>query len=155
VHNLFDRTNSMNGNVRTDWRSQLEPIDKVLLPTELGLVTIRPSGAHPLQQFLTAEIQPNHGHGSAGCSMKSIDEFLPGVKIPPFLGERSDQQHGVSDAKVVFGETGDGLVPVSARKHRQPWIVDVIDIDNGPNDFEQRFSRNVQVDEGRSKRFRE
>ena len=86
--------------------------------------------------------------------MKSINEFFPGVEILPFLGERSDKQHGVSDAKVVFGQAGDGLVSVSAGERRQPRVVDVVDIDKGPDDAEQRPSRNVLVDQGCSKRPR-
>jgi hypothetical protein len=155
VHNLIDRTNSMDRNVRTDWRSQVELIDKSLLLTELGLVSIRPAGTHPLQQFITAEIEPNHCHGPIGRSVKSISEFFPSGEILPFLGERSDQQRGVSDAKVVFGQAGDGLVPVSARERRQHWIVNVVNLDKRPNDPEQRLSRNVQVDQGCSKRPRE
>jgi hypothetical protein len=155
VHNLIDRTNSMDRNVRTDWRSQVELIDKSLLLTELVLVSIRPARTHPLQQFFTAEMEPNHCHGSTGRSVKSINESFPGVEILPFLGERSDQQHGVSDAKVVFGQAGDGLVPVSARERRQPWIVNVVNLDKRPNDPEQRLSRNVQVDQRCSKRPRQ
>jgi hypothetical protein len=77
--------------VRTDWRSQFELIDESLLLTELGLIPLRPAGTHPLQQFLRAEIEPNHCHGSTGCSLKSMNEFFPGMETAPFLGERSDQ----------------------------------------------------------------
>jgi hypothetical protein len=87
--------------------------------------------------------------------MKSINKFFPGVEILPFLGEGSDQQHGVSDAEVVFGQAGDGLVSVSARKRGEPRIVNVVDLDKGLNDAEQRLSRSVQVDQGRSKRPRQ
>ena len=137
--------------MRTDWRSQVELIDESLLPTELGRVPVRPAGTHPLQQFLTAEIEPNHYHGSTGCSVKSINKFFPGMEILPLLGERSDKQHGVSDAKVVFRQVGDGLVPASARERRQPWIVNVVDVDKRLNDAEQGPSRNILVDQGRSK----
>jgi len=133
--------------VRTDWRSQVELIDKLLLLIELGLVPLCPAGTHPLQQFLTAEIEPNHCDGSTGGSLKSMNEFFPGVKILPFLGERSDQQHSVSDTKVVFSQVGDGLVPVSAGERRQPWIVNVIDFDKGSNDADQRSGRNILVDQ--------
>ena len=133
----------MDGNVRTNWRSQFDLIDKSLLLIELGLVPLRPAVTHPLQQFLTAEIEPNHCHVSTGCSLKSMNEFFPGVETLPFFGERSDQQHGVSDPKVVFSQPGDGLVPLSARERRQPWIVNVIDIDKGLDDAEQRLSRHV------------
>ena len=129
-------------------------IDESLLPAELGLVPISPAVTHPLQQLLTAEIEPNHDHGSTGRSVKSINACFPGAEIPPFLGERSDQQHGVPGAKVVFSQAGDGLVPVIAREPRQPWIVDVVDIDERPDDAEQRLGRNVQIDQGCSKRPR-
>jgi hypothetical protein len=125
-----------------------------LLSPELGRVPVCPAGTHPLQQFLTAEIEPDHCHGSTGCSVKTINKFFPGVEIPPFLGEGSDKQHGVSDAKVVLGQLGDGLVPACARERRQPWIVNVVDIDKGLNDAEQRPSRHVLVDQGCSKRPR-
>jgi hypothetical protein len=125
-----------------------------LLPNELGRVPVRPAGTHPLQQFLTAEVEPNHCHGSTGRSVKSINKFFPGVEILPFLSERSNEKHGVSDAKVVFGQAGDGLVPASARERHQPWIVNVVDVDKGPNDAEQRPSRKVLVDQGCSKRPR-
>jgi len=130
-------------------------IDESLLPAELGLVPISPAVTHPLQQLLTAEIEPNHDHGSTGRSVKSINACFPGAEIPPFFGERSYQQHGVPGAKVVFGQAGDGLVTVISRERCQPWIVNVVDIDKGPNDAEQRLSRNVQVDQGCSKRPRE
>jgi len=118
-------------------------IDESLLPAELGLVPISPAVTHPLQQLLTAEIEPNHDHGSTGRLVKSINACFPGAEILPFLGERSDQQHGVSGAKVVLGQAGDGLVPVIARKPRQPRVVNVVDIDKGPDDAEQRLSRNI------------
>jgi hypothetical protein len=125
-----------------------------LLPTELGRVPVRSAGTHPLQQFLTAEIEPNHCHGSTGRSVKSINKFFPGVEIPPFLSKGSDKQHGVSDTKVVFGQAGDRFVPASARERHQPWIVNVVDVDEGPNDAEQRPSCKVLVDQGCSKRRR-
>ena len=59
-----------------------------------------------------------------------------------------------SDAKVVFGQAGDGLVPVSACERRKPWIVNVVDIDKGADDAEQRLGRNIQVDQSGSKRPR-
>jgi hypothetical protein len=90
AHNVFDRTDSVDRNVRTDWGSELKPIDEFLLPTELGLVSVRPAGTHPLQQFLRTEIEPNHCHGPTTCSLKSINEFLARVKISPFLGKGSD-----------------------------------------------------------------
>ena len=86
--------------------------------------------------------------------MKSINEFFPGVEILPFLGEWGDKQHGVPDAKVVFGQAGDGFVPVSASECRQAWIVNVIDVDKRPNDAEQRPGSNVLVDQSCSKRPR-
>ena len=137
--------------MRADWRSQFELIDESSLLAELVPVPLRPATTHPLHQFLTAEIEPNHCHSSIGCSMKSINEFFPRVEILPFLGERSYQQHGVSDTKVVFSQPGDGLIPLSARDRRQPWIVNVIDIDKGLDDAEQRLSRHVQVDQDRPK----
>ncbi len=79
-------------------------------------------------------------------------KFFPGVEILPFLGEWGDKQHGVPHAKVVFGQAGDGFVPVSAGECRQVWIVNVIDVDNRPNDAEQRPGRNVLVDQSCSER---
>jgi hypothetical protein len=83
--------------------------------------------------------------------VKSINKFFPGVEILPFLGEGSDKQHGVSDAKVVFGQMSDGFVPASAGERRQARIVNVVDIDKGLDNAEQGPSRDVLVDQGCSK----
>jgi hypothetical protein len=84
--------------------------------------------------------------------VKSRTEFFPRRQFLPFCRERRDKQHGVSYSKVVFGQAGDRFVPGSASGRRQPWIVDVLDVDYGLNDAEQRPGRDILVDQSCSER---
>jgi hypothetical protein len=70
------------------------------------------------------------------------------MQILPFCGERRDKKHGVSETKIVFGQTGDCFVPRWPSERRQLWIVDVIDVDEGFNDAEQLPGRDILVDQG-------
>jgi hypothetical protein len=79
---------------------------------------------------------------------KSTTEFFPGVEVLPFLGERGDKQHGAPSTEVVFGQARDGFVSRSSSKRREPWIVNVIDVDKGTNDADQWPSRNILIDQG-------
>src|SRR5688500_2130235 len=96
-------------------------------------------------------MEPNHRHGSLSCSLKSMKQIFPGGQVPPFGGERCDNYHSVSHSKVVLGQASDGFVPISSSQIRQPWIVDVIDVDQGADHAQQRPGCSVLVDQGCTK----
>src|SRR5687768_14276572 len=104
--------------MRADRRSEVELLDKSLLFAELARVTVCAPGAHPLQQLLRAEIEPNHPHSSLSCSLKSMKQIFPGRQDRPFGGERFDTYHSVSESKVVLGQASDGFIPIDSSQRR-------------------------------------